>query len=112
MNSFLKFFIAIICLVSTASCWKNDLTEYFGRHGMMTPAPYRLEGIPQGDDSYSQGFRDGCNTAMSVIGSGMLNSMYEDSYIDANRVVEDENYNQGKTLGFNYCTYHLDVDPL
>lgn len=112
MNIFFKFFVCFICLLGTTACWKNDLNEYFGREGMMTPRPYRLDGIPQGDDSYSQGFRDGCNTAMGVVGSGLLNSMYESSYIDANRVVSDEDYNQGKTLGFNYCTFHLDVDPL
>lgn len=95
----------ILCLASCADTYQN-----FGKHKWDTPAPLFLRGIPQGDDSYSLGFRDGCNTMMGVIGSGMLR-MHEFSQ-DINRSIEDKDYYLGYRLGQNYCTYYIDNDPL
>lgn len=98
-------------LLALQAC-SNDLKEYHGRHGMFTPAPFAIGQIPQGDDDYSQGFRDGCNTAYGIMGTGMLSSSYDSNYYDYEKSITNNDYYKGRTIGFNYCTYYLDNDPL
>ena len=68
--------------------------------------------LPQGDDPYSQGFRDGCNTAIAIVGVGPMTSFYDSIYYDFDRLLDDSMYYRGKKMGFDYCTYYQDVDPL
>lgn len=79
---------------------------------MFTMRPAHLGKMPQGDDSYSQGVRDGCNTAISVVGAGPMQSGYEDTYYDFDKTISDPEYYKGRTVGFNYCTYYQDPDPM
>ena len=79
---------------------------------MMTPRPAYMGEMPQGDDPYSQGVRDGCNNAISILQSGPMRSMYEQNYVDFARTLEDPLYNRGKNVGFNYCMHFIDSDPL
>lgn len=84
-----------------------DTYQNFGRHSMWTPKPLMLtRGIPQGNDSYSIGFRDGCNTMLGVVGSAMLR-MHGSDY-DVNRGIEDKDYYLGVRMGQAYCTYGQD----
>ncbi len=105
-------YIALPAFVIALSSCNNDLKEYFGRPGAFTLRPAYLGEMPQGDDSYSQGMRDGCNTSIAVVGVGPMASMYDESYVDYDRVMVDTDYHKGVTMGFNYCTYYQDVDPL
>jgi len=104
-------FISILSLSFLASC-SNDLKEYHGRHGTFTPAPFSIGQMPQGDDDYSQGFRDGCNTGHSIIGTGMMSSTYDATYYNTEKSVTSNDYYKGRNIGFNYCTYYNDVNPL
>lgn len=106
-----KLLMVFLCLAALTSCWKVDLKENFGREGMMTPRPHRMGQMPQGDDPYSQGVRDGCNTAIGVLGTGPITTMYDDIYYDFDKTVNDSDYYKGRTLGFNYCSYYQDPDP-
>jgi len=81
-----------------------------GRRGLFTPRPFQMRGIPQGDDSYSRGFRDGCNISIGMIGSG-LHRMDGFGY-DPNRGIEDKDYYLGYRTGDFYCAYYLDSDPI
>lgn len=74
--------------------------------------PMGLDNLPSDDSSYSQGLRDGCNTALGSNGVGPMSASYADMYMDVNRNVNDTDYYKGRTLGFNYCTYYTDPDPL
>ncbi|HCR86161.1 MAG TPA: hypothetical protein DIV86_05730 [Alphaproteobacteria bacterium] len=103
----------VLCLAiaALAGC-TNDLKENFGRPSIFTMRPAALSNLPNDDSSYSQGLRDGCNTALRVIGVGPMATSYDDSYYDINRGITDQDYYKGRTTGFNYCTYYQDPDPL
>jgi hypothetical protein len=107
VNKILTYSLFLMLLTSC----ELDLKKYYGREGMFTPRPDQLEKMPQGNDPYSKGVRDGCNTAMSVVGTGPMAGMYEDSYYDFEKTLKDSDYYRGRTTGFNYCTYYQDVDP-
>lgn len=105
----MRFFA--LCLIFICASCKTDLKEYYGRHGTFTPAPMYFEGMPEGDDEYSQGFRDGCNTAFRTVGTGLLSVMYDDTYYDFDKILDSDDYYKGMSLGMSYCTNHLDTDP-
>ncbi len=85
----------------------TDLPTTFG--GSMSPRPLFMSNLPGGDDSYSTGFREGCQTTISY-GEGMLR-MYDFAY-DIDRGLKDKEYYAGYRAGTVYCTYFADVDPL
>jgi len=103
------------CIVFELAGWNKGKTNFIdedGRLGAFTPKPLLMGELPQGDDDYSQGFRDGCNTAISILGTGFQSTMFEDIYYDFDKILESSDYFKGKTIGFDYCTYFIDVDPL
>ncbi len=83
-----------------------DTYQNYGRWSTWTPRPYQMRNIPQGDDSYSLGFRDGCNTGIGLVGSAMLQN-HDFSY-DAARALEDKDYAQGFRAGQGYCVGYVD----
>jgi hypothetical protein len=107
-----NFFTLGLFLLVTTSCGTDKLEYYEGRHGMWTPKPMYFGYLPQGSDSYSQGVRDGCNSALSTITQGLQRSNYEDIYMDVNRNIAEDEYNKGWTNGHNYCTQYNDTDPI
>ena len=109
---YFNIFVIFFSVIFLSSCWKNDLKEYYGREGSWTIRPAHMGEMPQGNDSYSQGVRDGCNTAISVVGSGPMTTQYEDTYYDFDKSIKDPEYYKGRTVGFNYCTYFQDPDPI
>jgi hypothetical protein len=65
-----------------------------------------MRGLPDGNDSYSTGFRDGCNTYQAIIGTGPLQmKAYQ---WDNLRELEDAAYAKGISDGRAYCTHYLD----
>ncbi len=66
--------------------------------------------LPEGNDPASVGFRDGCNSSLGNIGSGMLQA--RPFSLDVNRGIEDKQYYEGYRTGANYCTYFLDAAPI
>lgn len=109
-NRMTRLLIHLSMLFLLSGC-AGDLAEYFGRHGMLTPEPAGLADMPQGDDDYSQGFRDGCNTAISITGSGFL-STYDPIFYDFDKSLSSPEYYRGRTVGKNYCMYYVDNNPL
>lgn len=75
--------------------------------GAFSPKPLFLSNLPQGDDSYSIGFRSGCYNFLGQVGYG-LNRMYDVSY-DAT-YIGDRLYNQGYKNGDRYCSVFVNRD--
>lgn len=96
-----------VALLSSA-CAQTHLGD--GKHGMMTPRPMFLGKMPQGDDSFSLGIRHGCNTALGVVGAGMLRT-HKWQY-DVKKGIEDREYYRGVRLGTRYCMMHLSRDVM
>ena len=87
------------------SIWVKDPIQ--DENGLMAPNRPFIH-MPRGDDNYSQGVRDGCQTYMGIMGSGMLRSL--DSKIDGYRMTDDPDYLRGYVDGGEYCTFALDWD--
>ena len=108
-KSIIHFLLCALLLGQLTACGGLFMDEK-GRWGLLTPRPHQLSNIPDGDDSFSQGFRDGCNTAVGIIGTGLLRS--HASTYDVDRALEDDEYYKGYREGSTYCTYYMDTDPL
>ncbi len=61
---------------------------------------------PSGEDSYSQGWRDGCDTYLSIVGTGFYQMIPEKW--DPERQVRDPLYQRGYRDGGSFCTFRLD----
>ncbi len=103
----LNILVAVTALLWLAGC--TDTYQNYGKHGFWTAKPMFLS-MPEGDDSYSIGFRDGCNTMIGAIGSGFLRG-HEVAY-DPNRGLQDAEYYRGYAFGRSHCTYFQDSGPL
>lgn len=75
--------------------------------GLLTPNRPFIH-MPKGNDSYSQGVRDGCQTYMGIMGAGPLRML--DTKIDGYRMTDDPDYLRGYVDGSDYCTFALDWD--
>ncbi len=107
----------IIMLIISGTCLSGclRLTNPDGSWNSLTPHPMFLRNIPTGNDSYSQGFRAGCNDSMGLSGYGALRFhevtwgdslsqplKYQYAY-DANRAITDNQYSLGVGHGYGYC---------
>ncbi len=68
-----------------------------------SPKPMYMRGLPEGDDSYSVGFRDGCDTYLGIQGVGLM--QFKTFKQDTLRTINDQYYAQGYEDGRNHCTY-------
>lgn len=75
---------------------------------ILTPRPMLIRNLPDGDDSYSEGFRAGCNTMLGLVGTGYLRTLKIN--VDGHRMVEDKLYTRGWSDGANFCTFSLNYE--
>ena len=75
---------------------------------ILTPRPMLIRNLPKGDDSYSEGFRDGCNTMFGIVGTGYLRTLKIN--VNGYRMVEDKVYTRGWSDGATYCTFSLSYE--
>lgn len=59
--------------------------------------------MPEGDDDFSVGFRDGCQTGSGIIGESVMR-VYGMSY-DVEKGIENQQYYKGYKTGFNTCVF-------
>lgn len=107
-----KILNIVFLLFIVSGCFFDE-EKYRARGGHLspwTPRPAFLS-MPDGDDSYSQGFRDGCTTYLGAAGASGLRMAHGYAY-DANRGIEDRDYYIGYRMGVDHCTYYVDIDPL
>jgi len=90
--------LSILMLLVLSAC---------GPDSIFSLGPPFMRHLPDGNDSFSIGFRDGCNTYMGIIGTGPL--QLKTYQVDNMRALEDDQYNKGFNNGRNYCTYYLDA---
>lgn len=99
-----KHIALIFLLLSTASCALPD-------HSSLGYKRLFLYGVPEGNDSFSQGWRDGCDTSLATVGTGTLRLVKEKITPDTTRrMTHDELYDKGFTTGSGYCTNFLDYN--
>lgn len=79
------------------------------KFGTMSPMPQLLRDIPEGTDSFSEGWRDGCNTYVGFVGSGLV--QLRGFTYDINRSLQDKQYASGFREGANICMYYTDTRP-
>ncbi|MET0155140.1 MAG: hypothetical protein ABW189_03425 [Rickettsiales bacterium] len=79
-----------------------------------SPLGYRrvlLYGAPTGGDAFSRGWRDGCDTALAIVGSGTLRLVGDKTNASyARRLSTDSAYEKGAEMGGNYCAHFLDYN--
>lgn len=99
-------------LFSISACGGTDVgvfrstTQNDGN--ILTPTKMFTRGLPRGNDSYSQGIRDGCETFLGIVGAGALRML--PTTLDGYRLSEDRMYARGYVDGANHCTHSLDWD--
>lgn len=105
----------ILSLLGLAAC--GGVTDKDGNHHILTPKPLFIRNIPAGNDSYSAGFRAGCNDYMGIAGFG--GHRFHDPYTfagmfgaqvsnqayqyDPSRGLKEPLYATGHAHGSNYC---------
>lgn len=77
--------------------------------GSFSPTPMLLRDIPQGQDSFSVGWRDGCNSYLGFTGSGLM--QFRGYTYDINRSLTDKMYAAGFREGASLCMYYTDTRP-
>lgn len=106
-----KLLIIIIIILPLNGCLKFHQD---GKQSLMTPTPFFLNpsfrNFADDDSDYSDGFRHGCNTALGIMGTGMLR--FHGFEYDVNRGIENKNYYRGYKTGMSACTYHVDTGSI
>ena len=78
-----------------------------GPKGYMSPMPLLLRGLPEGDDAFSTGYRDGCYNFIGQNGYG-LHRIY-DAEPDP-EFLTDKQYRMGYKYGARYCGVYVNRD--
>ncbi len=102
-----KTFVIVLVLF-VASCSGLDganLPKWLGYKRMF------LYGVPEGNDSFSKGWRDGCDTSLATAGIGSLKLIKEKINAENSyQMLEDPRYDRGFTIGSGYCVNFLDYN--
>lgn len=70
-----------------------------------------LYGAPEGNDSFSKGWRDGCDTSLATGGIGSLKLIKEKINAENSyQMISDPRYDKGFTIGSGYCANFLDYN--
>ncbi len=98
-------------VMTLAACSGPEWAEFYKPRGFgtMAPVPMGMRNVPDGQDSFSVGWRDGCNTYLGFTGSGLV-QMRGFSY-DINRSLQDRMYATGFREGASLCMYYSDTRP-
>ena len=109
--------ILAVVIITSAACMPNSgLRNFTGVRGspvtgektFMLPRRAYVRGLPTGDDGYSVGFRNGCQTGMGVIGTGTMRLLPE--RIDSEKLIDDNMYMRGWHDGISHCSDRLDLE--
>ena len=110
-HSIIKTILAVLIGLNLASCSGNIplfREPNLKTDTILTPRPMLIRNLPDGDDSYSEGFRAGCNTMLGIVGTGYLRTLKIN--VDGYRMVEDKLYTRGWSDGANFCTFSLNYE--
>lgn len=90
-------------LLLTSGC--VSLVGETGKRGFASPGYLFLRNLPQGDDSYSVGFRQGCYNFIGQVGFGM-SRLYETLPSNDPSLLNDQLYKQGYMHGDRHCVVY------
>lgn len=93
---------SVLILVVLSGCQAIQRNSYSGG---ITPDPVFLRGLPQGQDSFSRGFRDGCYQFIGNAGYGM-HRLFPDAAPAAD-MIDDKLYHTGYSHGDRYCSVYV-----
>jgi len=99
-----KIIAAFILITLLSGC--VTLLDKEGHEGAFSPTPLFLKDLPQGEDNYSMGFRDGCYNFIGQNGYGLAR-MYDRSINPDDELLVDKLYQQGYRHGDRYCGVYV-----
>ena len=100
----MKNLIALILILPLSAC--ITLLDEGAKPGLFSPKPLFLRNLPQGEDRYSIGFRDGCYNIMGQTGFGLIR-MYDRPINPNKNFITNEQYQQGFRQGDRYCGVYV-----
>lgn len=99
MKKSLKIITLTLLITSSLSaCINLDGSEKYA------PQPFQLRNLPEGNDSFSQGFRDGCYNFVGQMGFGAMR--FYDAPVKVG-FIYDNLYRQGYEHGDRYCGVYV-----
>lgn len=104
----MKKYLLIIALALLPACGVT-LTDDLGKQGVFSPNPLFLGNIPQQDDHFSLGFRDGCYNFVGQNGRG-LHRMYDRAPVISEEAYDNALYIEGYKHGDRYCGVFVNKD--
>lgn len=101
------------CLILAASLGLQAcgvaLTDDAGQLSNMAPAPFLMGHMPEGDEPFNVGFRDGCYNIVGVVGNGYLR-FYDRPANPDDGMLTNRLYQQGYRYGARYCSVYVDKE--
>jgi hypothetical protein len=82
--------------------WLPDMPKSIGYKRLF------LRGIPDGEDVFSHGWRQGCDQSLRIVGQGRMRLLTVG--FDVARYEQDPLYRQGYNMGSSYCSLYLDYN--
>lgn len=102
-----RLMVSMALMLALCGCMES-LIDSKG-FGTFSPTPALLRNVPQGNDSFSVGWRDGCSTYLGFTGSGLIEA--REFAFDINRSLSDKQYAAGFREGASLCMYYTDTRP-
>ena len=108
MHSLQTYLSWTLIALTFAGC---DTVTADGKPGIFSPQAVFLRNLPQGDDNYSQGFRDGCYNAIGTNGYG-LQRIFTKPHRAANELYMDALYRRAYNDGDRHCSAYVNRDVI
>lgn len=113
----LPVIMLLFCVLVVTSCRRSDREHlpddemFMGvvPYDQFKPVPFRkrqMDYIPAGNESYAQGYKDGCRTFSSAVADGMYR--LRGPKIDAEKMSDDPWYLRGFDDASTACTFNFD----
>lgn len=106
MTFYLRIILFLLSLLAVSAC---DTVAANGKPGIFSPRALFLRGLPQGEDNYSQGFRDGCYNAIGNEGSGWQR-IFSKPPRAADELYMNAIYRRAYSDGDRYCSVYVNRD--
>lgn len=88
-----------ILLVQLSACQYIQKPEPYGMYRGM------VENAPQGTETFRHGWKTGCNTGLSALGSLHYKATYKFEY--DHTLIDNNEYHNAWRLGFRYCRWYI-----
>jgi hypothetical protein len=104
----MRLIIIFISFLFLSNCASEAFSMPDNWNWGFRPRPYLMRGVPDGNDDYSLGFRDGCKSVLNTVAEGMVRNIkpvYDGWLLTSNNL-----YASGFVDGEEHCTYFYDWD--